>query len=92
VSVTDNDVRKVSFLARIRVEDSKIEEIRDSINQILHFVEQLEEVDCSQIDNSVQYATSLHERPDIAVFGDPAVMNNAPEKGCNMFIVPKVVG
>jgi aspartyl-tRNA(Asn)/glutamyl-tRNA(Gln) amidotransferase subunit C len=92
MSITEADVRKVSFLARIRVDDSKIREIRDSLNGILNFVEQLEEVDCSRVDDVVQYATSLHEREDIIIPCDPAVMDNAAEKGCNMFIVPKVVG
>ncbi|MDR1982333.1 MAG: Asp-tRNA(Asn)/Glu-tRNA(Gln) amidotransferase subunit GatC [Holosporaceae bacterium] len=92
MSITEADVRKVSFLARIRLDDSKISEIQNSLNGILNFVEQLEEIDCSGVDNTVQYATSLHEREDIAIYCDPAVMDNAPEKECNMFVVPKVVG
>jgi Asp-tRNA(Asn)/Glu-tRNA(Gln) amidotransferase C subunit len=34
----------------------------------------------------------LYERDDVAIPCDPAVMDNAPEKTANMFIVPKVVG
>jgi aspartyl-tRNA(Asn)/glutamyl-tRNA(Gln) amidotransferase subunit C len=92
MSVTEADVRKVSFLARIRVDDSKIGEIRDDLNRILNFVEQLKEIDNSEVDGTVRYMTSLHEREDVALACDPAVMDNAPEKWCNMFVVPKVVG
>ncbi|MDR2158280.1 MAG: Asp-tRNA(Asn)/Glu-tRNA(Gln) amidotransferase subunit GatC [Holosporaceae bacterium] len=92
MSVTEEDVKKVLHLARIRVDDSKINEIKGNLNSILSFVEQLREVDCSQIDETVQYATSLHEREDVSIPCDSAVMDNAPEKGCNMFVVPKVVG
>jgi aspartyl-tRNA(Asn)/glutamyl-tRNA(Gln) amidotransferase subunit C len=92
MSVTEEDVRKVSHLARIRVDDSQIDAIKSNLNSILSFVEQLREVDCSQVDETVQYVTSLHERADVALPCDPAVMDNAPEKGCNMFVVPKVVG
>ncbi|MDR0678232.1 MAG: Asp-tRNA(Asn)/Glu-tRNA(Gln) amidotransferase subunit GatC [Holosporaceae bacterium] len=92
MSITESDVRKVSFLARIRIDDAKISQIQDSLNCILSFIEQLKEVDCSQVDDTIQYATLLHERKDIAIACDPAVMDNAPEKECNMFIVPKVVG
>jgi aspartyl-tRNA(Asn)/glutamyl-tRNA(Gln) amidotransferase subunit C len=91
MSVTEKDVRRVSRLARIRVDESKIEEVRDSLDKILDFVKQLEEVDCSAVD--LGYATTpLPERKDIALPCDPAVMDNAPEKGSGMFIVPKVVG
>jgi aspartyl-tRNA(Asn)/glutamyl-tRNA(Gln) amidotransferase subunit C len=92
MSVTEEDVKKVSHLARIRVDDSKISSVRSDLNDILKFVEQLGEVDCGQIDDSLQYVTSLHERKDIAIVCEPAVMNNACEKECNMFVVPKVVG
>ncbi|MDR0968611.1 MAG: Asp-tRNA(Asn)/Glu-tRNA(Gln) amidotransferase subunit GatC [Holosporaceae bacterium] len=92
MSVAEEDVRKVAYLARIRIDDSKIGEICRSLNKILAFVEQLEEVDCSQINEEVQPSASLRERDDVVVPCDAAVMNNAPEKERNMFVVPKVVG
>ena len=92
MSVVIDDVKKVSHLARIRVDDSKIGEICDRLNSILKFVEQLGEVDCSKIDKSMQYVSTLHERGDVAEACDPSVMDNAPQKECNMFVVPKVVG
>ncbi|MDR2106918.1 MAG: Asp-tRNA(Asn)/Glu-tRNA(Gln) amidotransferase subunit GatC [Holosporaceae bacterium] len=91
--ITERDVRRISRLARIRADESKIEEMRDSLNGILDFVKQLEETDCSAVEDVLGYATTrLYERKDIAIPCDPAVMDNAPEKGANMFIVPKVVG
>lgn len=93
MSVTADDVKKVSHLARIKIEDAqKIDELCCSLNSILHFIEQLNEVDCSQIDESLQYVSTLHERADIPEQCDIAVMDNAPMKECNMFVVPKVVG
>lgn len=92
MSVIIDDVKKVSHLARIKVDESKIDEICGKLNNILKFVEQLNEVDCSKIDKSMQYVSTLHEREDIAEICDPAVMDNAPQKECNMFVVPKVVG
>ena len=92
MSVTERDVRKISYLARIRVDDSRIYEIQDSLNNILSFVEQLNEVDCSQVGDVFQYSTALHEREDVVVECDLIVMSNAPIKERNMFITPKVVG
>ena len=91
MSVTNEDVRKVARLARIRIDDSRINEVRDDLNKILDFVCQLEEVDCMEVDDAVQYATSLRERRDVCLASDPAVMNNAPQRENNMFVVPKVV-
>lgn len=92
MSVTKEDVMKVSRLAKIKVSDHKVDELCNNLNNILNFVEQLSEVDCSGVDNSVEYATKLHERTDVALQTDPeGVMANAPEKECNMFVVPKVI-
>lgn len=92
MSVTIEDVEKVSHLAKISISKEKVEKMRNDLNKVLHFVEQLSSVDCSEIDDSVEYDAKLHERADVAVETDPAVMDNAPQKECNMFVVPKVLG
>ncbi len=92
MSVTIEDVEKVSHLAKISISKEKAEEMRNDLNKVLHFVEQLSSVDCSGVDNSVEYDAKLHERADVAVKTDPEVMNNSPEKECNMFVVPRVLG
>ena len=92
MSVTTEDVEKVSHLAKISISKEKADRMKDDLNKVLHFVEQLSSVDCSEVDDSVEYDAKLHERADVAVESDPAVMNNAPEKECNMFVVPKVLG
>ncbi len=92
MSVTIEDVEKVSHLAKISICGEKAEKMKNDLNKVLHFVEQLSSVDCSGVDDSVEYDAKLHERADITVPSDPAVMNNAPQKECNMFVVPKVLG
>lgn len=92
MSVTVEEVMKVSHLARIKMDNESAENFKESLNKILHFVERLDEVDCSKIDDGVQYATTLHEREDVALPCNPAVMDNACEKECNMFVVPKMIG
>lgn len=91
MSVSLVDLRKVAHLARIRLDDSKDAKLCEDLNSILHFVEQLSEVDCSSVDDDMQYSVVLHEREDLVVPCDPTVMDNAPLKECNMFVVPKVV-
>ena len=91
MSVTIEDVEKVSHLAKISISKEKAEKMKNDLNKVLHFVEQLSFVDCSEVDNSIEYDAKLHERADVAIETDPAVMNNAPEKECNMFVVPRVL-
>ena len=92
MSVTREDIEKVSHLAKIKLSEEKAVELQNSLNNVLNFVEQLSEVDCSGIDDSIECSIVMHERADVAEVCDPAVMNNAPEKECNMFVVPKVLG
>jgi aspartyl-tRNA(Asn)/glutamyl-tRNA(Gln) amidotransferase subunit C len=92
MSVTIEDVEKVSHLAKISISKEKAEKMKNDLNKVLHFVEQLSSVDCSGVDDSVEYDAKLHERADIVTETDSSVMNNAPEKECAMFVVPKVLG
>lgn len=91
MSVSKEDVLKVAHLSRIKIDPNQINEIQENLNNILNFVEQLNEVDCSNIDKTIEYSSKLHERQDIAQKCDPSIMNNAPQKEYNMFVVPKVV-
>jgi aspartyl-tRNA(Asn)/glutamyl-tRNA(Gln) amidotransferase subunit C len=91
MSITKEDVRKISRLACIKIPDAEFEKVCDGLNNILNFVEQLKQVDCSTVDDSEQCAVGMQERSDVAVPCDPAVMDNAPQKECNMFVVPKVI-
>jgi aspartyl-tRNA(Asn)/glutamyl-tRNA(Gln) amidotransferase subunit C len=92
MSVTKDDVMKVSHLAKIKLEGSeKVDELCNALNRILGFVEQLNEVDCSGIDDDAEYEAVLHEREDIIEQFDPAVMNSTSCIESNMFVVPKVI-
>ena len=92
MSVTIEDVEKVSHLAKISISKEKAEKMKNDLNKVLHFVEQLSSVDCSGVDDSVEYDAKLHERADIVRETDSSVMDNAPERECAMFVVPKVLG
>ena len=92
MSVTLDDVKKVSRLARIKMYDDNVDALCSDLNSVLNFVNQLNDVDCLQIDESLQYVSTLHEREDIAENCDSSVMEIVPFKECNMFIVPKVIG
>ena len=89
-----HDVRKIAFLARIKIEDAELESISDELNGIIGWVNQLSEVDT----DGVQPMTSVTEmlapqRPDQVTDGNAAekVLANTPDRVKNFFAVPKVV-
>lgn len=91
----DNEmVKQVAFLARLKVEDDKIEETKEEFNKILNWIEQLKEVDTSDIMPLVSVNdNSIPMREDTVTDGNvkEAVLKNAPMQEFGYFAVPKVV-
>jgi aspartyl-tRNA(Asn)/glutamyl-tRNA(Gln) amidotransferase subunit C len=94
MSVDTATVKRVARLARIAVTDDEAEQLKGSLNGILDFVEQLNEVDVDGVEpmTSVQ-PMRLRRRRDEFTDGFMAgkVTGNAPETEDGFFLVPKVV-
>jgi aspartyl-tRNA(Asn)/glutamyl-tRNA(Gln) amidotransferase subunit C len=94
MSVDTETVRRIARLARIAVADDEADELAGELNAILAFVEQLREVDVTDVEpmTSVMPMT-MKQRPDIVTDGDmaDAILKNAPARQDNFFVVPKVV-
>ena len=87
-------VRKVARLARIRVEEAKVEPMAAELSGILTWIEQLNEVDTEGVAPMASTeAVSLPMREDVVTDGgDPAsILANAPKSDRGFFVVPKVV-
>jgi aspartyl-tRNA(Asn)/glutamyl-tRNA(Gln) amidotransferase subunit C len=94
LSVDSDTVRRIAHLARIRLEDDRIEPMREELNTILAFVEQLEEVDTQNVEPMTSVvATKMRLRPDIVTDGGISedVIANAPASEDGFFMVPRVV-
>ena len=87
-------VRKVARLARIHVDEARVEPLAAELSGILTWIEQLQEVDTEGVQPMASTeAVSLPMREDVVTEGgDPAkVLANAPRTDRNFFVVPKVV-
>jgi aspartyl-tRNA(Asn)/glutamyl-tRNA(Gln) amidotransferase subunit C len=94
MSVDAKTVRDIAHLARIAVNDDEIEHLQGELNAILAFVEQLNEVDVTGVEPMTSVTPmAMKTRPDVVTDGgDPeAVLNNAPAREGDYFVVPKVV-
>jgi aspartyl-tRNA(Asn)/glutamyl-tRNA(Gln) amidotransferase subunit C len=94
MSIDAATVRKVARLARIRLEETRVDAMAAEMSTILAWIEQLNEVDTEGVQPMASTeAVGLPMRDDVVTEGgDPAkVLANAPKSDRNFFVVPKVV-
>ena len=94
MELTKEQVAKVATLARIRIEADELPALQKDLSGILHWIDQLEKVDVTGVENYTDYQPqSCPEREDVVNDGNRVhdILANAPEKAHNMFSVPKVV-
>ena len=94
MSVDQATVKRVAKLARVAITDERAEELRDELNTILGFVEQLNEVDVDGVEPMTSVVdVEMKKRADVVNDGEmaDAITANAPATDDHFFMVPKVV-
>jgi aspartyl-tRNA(Asn)/glutamyl-tRNA(Gln) amidotransferase subunit C len=94
MSIDTATARKVTKLARIRVEEADLPKLAEQLSGILGFMEQLNEVDVTGIEPMVSVTPMrLARRADVVTDGNiqGQVLANAPDAREGFFAVPKVV-
>ena len=95
MALTRADVEKVSLLARLRLSDAELDRLTSELGQIVHFVEQLRELDTTGV------APLAHALEVVNVFADDEVrpsldreqaLANAPKRDEQCYRVPAVLG
>jgi len=94
MSVDADTVKRIGRLARIKVEEQDVDTLKNELNTILDFVEQLSEVDVTGVEAMTSVAPmTLRLREDkITDGGYPdKIVANTPLTEDNFFMVPKVI-
>ncbi len=95
MSIDIETARKVAHLARIRVEEDRLPALAQEFNDILGFIEQLNEVDVEGVEPMTSVTPMrLKRRTDVVTDGDQQekILKNAPPDAREgFFAVPKVV-
>jgi aspartyl-tRNA(Asn)/glutamyl-tRNA(Gln) amidotransferase subunit C len=94
MSVDAATVRRIAHLARIAVAEDEVEHLREELNAILAFVEQLSEVDVEGVEPMTSVTPmEMKKRPDEVTDGGipDDILKNAPAAQDGFFAVPKVV-
>ncbi|AHE52746.1 Asp-tRNA(Asn)/Glu-tRNA(Gln) amidotransferase subunit GatC [Sphingomonas sanxanigenens] len=94
MSVDTATVRKIASLARIAATDAEVEAMVPELNNILGWIEQLGEVDTTDVEPmTAVIANQLRLRDDVVTDGGirDRVLANAPQAEHGFFAVPKVI-
>ena len=94
MSIDNKTVRKVSKLAKIRINAQEEKKLIEERNNILGWVDELKKVDTEKIEPmlSVFNESMVMRRDEVfSETSDELVLKNAPESKSGFFVVPKVV-
>jgi len=94
MSIDNQTVRKVSKLAKIKINEKEETKLIEELNNILGWVDELKKVDTKQIEPMLSvFNESMVMRKDevSSEISDELVLKNAPESKSGFFVVPKVV-
>lgn len=94
MAVDTKTVKRIASLAKLKIDDDKVEDAEGEFNKILDWIEQLNEVDTNNVEPLLSVNDeNLRLREDKVSDGNQrdAVLANAPMSSYGYFVVPKVV-
>jgi len=94
VALTEAEVRQVALLARLGLSDEELDGLRGELNNILAYVEQLQELDLDEVvptTHAVRLVNSTREDEPVPSLPREKVLMNAPEAKDGAFLIPRIV-
>lgn len=94
MSVSKKDVEHIAQLARLKIDQSELEKYTKDLNQILNYVEKLNELDTENIEPlsyPVEKSNVFREDKMKESISTKEALKNAPDKDEQYFKVPKVI-
>lgn len=92
--MSDINIKKVSYLAKLKLNDENALRYEKSLGQIINWVDNLRKLDTEGTDplhNITEKTTNIRQDTVKKDNSAEEVLSNAPEKAQNFFRVPKVV-
>jgi aspartyl-tRNA(Asn)/glutamyl-tRNA(Gln) amidotransferase subunit C len=97
--ITEADIEKIAQLAHLEITDDERKMFAPQISEIVTYVEQLNEIDTSNVEPALggltpQGEASRSDRDDSAQpsLGQTIALDQAPDSAAGHFRVPKVLG
>ena len=95
MAVTKKDVEYIAELARLKFKDEELEKFTEQLNEILSYVEKLNELDTSNVEplsHPVEGSNVFREDIVKHSIDREEALKNAPDRNELFFKVPKVIG
>ena len=95
MALTREEVLKIAKLSKLSFEEKEIEKFQIELNDILGYIDMLNEVDTSTVEPLVyinDVVNNFREKEEKKSLEITKVLLNAPESAENAIVVPKVVG
>ncbi len=95
MAVTKQEVEKIAELARLEFNESEIEHLTKDMNQILHHMDKLNELDTLNVEplsHPIEVKNVFREDELKSSTKREDALKNAPDKDDEFFKVPKVIG
>ena len=92
--MSDIDIKRISYLAKLKLPSEKEEFYANSLKHIIKWVDNLKQIDTSEVKplhNVTENTESIRSDEVEKNNSVEDVLNNAPERANNFFKVPKVV-
>ena len=94
MSIDKDTVKHISKLARISLDENKVESLSKDLTSIMKFIENLNKLDTTKTSPLTSIINaSLKSRKDEVKDGKirDQILKNSPEKNEEFFVVPKVI-
>ena len=94
MNLSPEDVAKVALLARLRLGPEELATYTGQINEIVHYVEQLQQVDASGVEplaHGVEVRHVFREDRRTESLPREEALGNAPKRNHEAFLVPAVL-
>ena len=94
MSIDKDTVKHISKLARISLDEKKIDNLSKDLSSIMKFIEKLNKLSTDKINRLTSIINaSLKSRKDEVRDGKirSQILKNSPEKNEEFFVVPKVI-
>lgn len=95
MSLSREDVEKISLLARLRLSPSELETMTTQLGQIVEYVDQLSELDTTDVEpmaHAVEISNVFREDIVAPSLDRDEALSNAPNRDDECYLVPPVLG
>jgi aspartyl-tRNA(Asn)/glutamyl-tRNA(Gln) amidotransferase subunit C len=93
-SLSVEEVAKVALLARLRLKPAELEQFTGQLNSIVHFVEQLQELDTTDVEplaHGIEVRNVFRDDVRGPSLPREAALRNSPRRNAESFLVPTVL-